>query len=331
MHPLLDAAERMLDDFATTVANLRPLLQALGHAIEHGLVFEAGNGAHVVRASRAYRAVSTSSSIPVIDFGEIAQPAVADRRQQLAGWADVGVAARVVAKLVLAEEALADRGAALWSGNVRNAAGPLTGLDVLDFEVAAIGDDVIVATSRISRAGSAVCVNRPMSTMAWSPPARRSACPSRRRRPGCCSRRRPWCGRRWRGCPDRSARSGPRRFARAGDEHRLVAAALLLERCDLLCQVGPRPAACRPVRDIVLVEPLQVVLQPLVGRTDERAQRAAGEVAVLVVDRLDAGPVDRQQLSCEGHCLAQQYELAEHRSEGAAIVAAEVAIVLKSG
>src|SRR5580704_11919960 len=41
IHPLLDAAEGMLNDLATTVENLRPLLQALGHAIEHGLVFEA--------------------------------------------------------------------------------------------------------------------------------------------------------------------------------------------------------------------------------------------------------------------------------------------------
>src|SRR5580700_9992485 len=132
----------MLDDLATTVENLRPLLQARGHAIEHGLVFEAGNRAHVVRASRAHRAVTTGSSIAVIDFGEIAQPAVADRRQHLPGRADIGVAPRVVAKLVLAEEVLAHRGAALRSGNVRNAAGLLAGLDVLDFEVAAIGDDV---------------------------------------------------------------------------------------------------------------------------------------------------------------------------------------------
>jgi hypothetical protein len=95
----------MLDDLAATAENLWPLLQALGHAIEHGLIFEAGNGADVVRASRAHRAVTTGSSITVIDFGEIAQLAVADRRQHLPGRADIGVAPRVVAKLVLAEEA----------------------------------------------------------------------------------------------------------------------------------------------------------------------------------------------------------------------------------
>jgi hypothetical protein len=135
-------AEGMLDDLAATVENLRPFLQALGHAIEHGLVFETGNGAHVVRASRAHRAVTTGSSITVIDFGEIARPAVADWRQHLPGRADISVAPRVVAKLVLAEEALADRGAALRSGNVRNATDFLTGLDVLGLEVAAVGDDV---------------------------------------------------------------------------------------------------------------------------------------------------------------------------------------------
>jgi hypothetical protein len=49
----------MLNDFAATVENLRPLLQALGHAIEHGLVFEARNRARVVCASRAQRAATT--------------------------------------------------------------------------------------------------------------------------------------------------------------------------------------------------------------------------------------------------------------------------------
>jgi hypothetical protein len=49
-------------------------------------------------------------------------------------------------------------------------------------------------------------------------------------------------------------------------QHRVIAPALLGERCDLLGQVlGARPAACRPVRDIALVEPFEVVLQPLVG------------------------------------------------------------------
>src|ERR1700733_6093040 len=98
----------MLDDFATTVENLGPCFEALGHAVERGLVFEAGNRAHVVRASRAHWAVTTRASITIIDFGEIAQPAVADRRQQRPGRANIGVAPDIVAKLVLAEEAHAE-------------------------------------------------------------------------------------------------------------------------------------------------------------------------------------------------------------------------------
>ena len=61
-----------------------------------------------VVADRGYfnRAVTTGSSITVIDLGEIAQPDVADRRQQRPGRANIGVAPDIVAKLVLAEEAL---------------------------------------------------------------------------------------------------------------------------------------------------------------------------------------------------------------------------------
>ena len=74
-----------------------------------------------------------------------------------------------------------------------------------------------------------------------------------------------------------------------------------------------------------MVEPFEVFVQPLVSGTNERAQRRAGEVAVLVVDRLDAGSVDRQQLAAvKVEPPAQQHELAEHRCEGAAIVASEV-------
>ena len=109
-------------------------------------------------------------------------------------------------------------------------------------------------------------------------------------------------------------------------QHRVVAAALLAQRRDLLGEIlGARAAACRAILDIALVEPLEVVLQPLVGGADERSQRRAGEVAILVVDRLDPGSVDRQQFAAEEvEPPAQQHELAEHRFEGAAIVAPEV-------
>jgi hypothetical protein len=63
------------------------------------------------------------------------------------------------------------------------------------------------------------------------------------------------------------------------------------------------------------------------ARSEERVK-----VAVLVVDRLDAGSVDRQQLATvEVEPAAQQHELAEHRFEGAAIVASEVRDRLEVG
>src|ERR1700722_8013187 len=50
-----------------------------------------------------------------------------------------------------------------------------------------------------------------------------------------------------------------------------------------------------------------------------------GEIAVFVVDGLDASAVDRQQLPAEQVELpAQQHELAEYRAEGRAVVAAEI-------
>src|ERR1700678_2579337 len=252
VHPLLDAAEGMLDDLTATVENLRPLLQALGHAIEHGLVFEAGNGAHVVRASRAERAVTTGSSIAVIDFGEIAQPAVADRRQHLPGRADISVAFRVVAKLVLAEEALAHRGAALRSGNVRDAAGLLAGLDVLGLEVAAVGDDVDrldvenlagrfcglrqkphvddLVGHRLFDDQLVLRVDGDLDVIADADLGVRSH--------------------------GAAVGIGQRYLVLAGSvelsQHRVVTAALLAERRDLLGQIlGARPAPCRPVFDVL--------------------------------------------------------------------------------
>ena len=81
-------------------------------------------------------------------------------------------------------------------------------------------------------------------------------------------------------------------------QHRLETAALLAERRDFLGEIF---CSCLTIvallLDIALVEPLEVPLQSLVGCTDERGQRRAGGVAVFVVDRLDAGSVDRHQLA----------------------------------
>ena len=64
IHPLLDAAEGMLDDLAAAVENVGPRRQALRHAIERGLVFDAGDRADAVRASCAQRAVAAGFGLP---------------------------------------------------------------------------------------------------------------------------------------------------------------------------------------------------------------------------------------------------------------------------
>jgi len=64
IHPLLDAAEGMLDDLAAAVENVGPRRQALRHAIERVLVFDAGDRADAVRASCAQRAVAAGLGLP---------------------------------------------------------------------------------------------------------------------------------------------------------------------------------------------------------------------------------------------------------------------------
>ena len=56
------------------------------------------------------------------------------------------------------------------------------------------------------------------------------------------------------------------------------------------------------------------------------------EIAVLVAGCLDPRAIHRQQLSAEQiQLLAQQHELAKHRAEGVAIIAAEVGDGLEIG
>ena len=90
-------------------------------------------------------------------------------------------------------------------------------------------------------------------------------------------------------------------FARAFEllQHGVVLAALLAQPLDLLGEIFHPRAARRLFRGVALVEPLEVIGQPLVGRLDEFLQRIAGEISILVVDRLDAGPVHRQQFASE--------------------------------
>jgi len=79
-------------------------------------------------------------------------------------------------------------------------------------------------------------------------------------------------------------------------------------------------------------EPPQVVSQALVGLADEPLERGAGEVAVLVVDRLEPRAIHRQQLAAEQvEPPAQQHELAEDRLERGAVGAPEVGDGLEVG
>ena len=209
------------------------------------------------------------------------------------------------------QQALAHRRAALRLGNVGNAAGLLAGLDVFDLEVAAIRDDVdrldpqdfagrLRSFHQQAHVHDLVChrlfddqlvrrVDRHLNVVADAD--------LRMRGHGA------------------AVRIGQRDLVPAGSvelgQHRLVTAALFVERGNPFGQVlRACAAACRAVLDIALVEPLEVVFQPIVGAADDLSQRRAGEVAILVVDRLDAGSLDRQQLAAvQVEASAQQYEL----------------------
>src|SRR5208337_2178971 len=129
----------MLDGFSTPVEDFWPRLQSLRHAIKRVLVFEARDSANIPRTAWTQRASAAGACIAVIDFLQFAQLAFADRRQFLPGRTNIGVARRVVAELVLAEKAIVHRRAALRFGNIGRDPRLFAGLDVLGFEVAAIG------------------------------------------------------------------------------------------------------------------------------------------------------------------------------------------------
>src|SRR3954447_21398363 len=81
-----------------------------------------------------------------------------------------------------------------------------------------------------------------------------------------------------------------------------------------------------------MFEPLQVVLELGVGKTDELRQGGARKVTILVVDSLDPGAVDGEQLLTEQVQLAaQQDELAEYRAEGLMVDPAEIRYGLEVG
>ncbi len=90
MHPLLDAAERMLDDFETTVENSHRFFRRSAMRSSTTSFSRRETESTCSCIARVSASLDTLS-IPVIDFGQIAQPAVANRSQHLPGPADIAV------------------------------------------------------------------------------------------------------------------------------------------------------------------------------------------------------------------------------------------------
>ena len=83
--------------------------------------------------------------------------------------------------------------------------------------------------------------------------------------------------------------------------------------------LDPRTAG-RALLHVARVEPVQIIFQLLAGGGDEFLQ--LGKIAVFVIDRLDAGAIDRQQLAPEQiKAPAQDHKLPENFLERGAIAA----------
>jgi hypothetical protein len=164
IHPLLDAAEGVLDGLTAPREDVRPGLQAARHPVQHGLVPQPRDPATVGGAPRSERTDGARRRIAVIDLFQIAQLALVVRRQGFSGRTDEDIPGRIVAELLLGEEALARRRSALRLGDMGREPRLLAGLDVLDLEVTPIGDDIDALDVEDGAGRPAVCVSRPMST-----------------------------------------------------------------------------------------------------------------------------------------------------------------------
>src|SRR5829696_3664446 len=130
----------MLHDLAPPIENIRALRQPVLHPVQHGFVLEPRH-----RAKPALCAARAKWTIPaglLVDVVDLCQPAYHRRGvslQSVTGRAQEAVTGRVVSEFILAEQAGPDRRAALRARPIGCHSGPLTGLNVLDLEVAAIG------------------------------------------------------------------------------------------------------------------------------------------------------------------------------------------------
>src|SRR3954471_11699381 len=109
-----------------------------------------------------------------------------------------------------------------------------------------------------------------------------------------------------------------------GQKHRVSLTPLTKGR-DLLGEMGGPGPANPALLGIALVQAAEIVGQARIRLGHKPGQGGTGEVAVLVVDRLDPGAVHRDQLAPKQvEFAAQQHERAEDLPEGMTVVAAEV-------
>jgi hypothetical protein len=204
----------------------------------------------------------------------------------LTGRANIAVAVCVILELILAEQARLDRGTPLGARHVGHHPGCLASLDVLDFEVAAVRHDrdcrdtqnflrrrrgLRQQTHVDNLVGDLLLddqlvlgIDRDLNVIAHANTGVR--------------RHRPAVG------------VGEGDLLLSGliqmHQHLLASRAPLADRGDLLGQVLDPRATCLALGGIALVQTLEVIVELGVGKFDELGQRCAGEVAVLVVDRL---------------------------------------------
>ena len=238
-------------------------------------------------------------------------------QEAVAGW--------VVAELIFTEQARSDRRTTLRTRDVRVDPGLLAGLDVLDLEIAPISDDrdPLHAENLFCRFGG-LCqqthihnlvrdlllddqlvlgVDRDLHVVAHRNMG------MRRHRSAV-------------GVGERDL-ALPRLVQLR--QHVLVALTPLPNRGYLLSQVLDPRAACWALRGIALVEALKIVLELGVGGFDELGQGRPGEIAILVVDRLDPRAIHCEQLPAKQVQLAtEEHKFSEHMAEGISVVAPKV-------
>src|SRR5262249_201689 len=115
-------------------------------------------------------------------------------------------------------------------------------------------------------------------------------------------------------------------------QHRPITVALVAQRGDFIRKVSDARPSCSALGNIAFIEALEIILEPFVGGLDEFREGGAAEIAILVFDRLDARPINRQQFAPEQiETPAQDHKLPENLFERGMVLRAKVRNRLKSG